>query len=407
MSEKTPENGTTKDRRLRILWSSNSVWANSGYSCQSRDLLYRFLDDGWQVAMSAFYGLEGGIININGLRCYPKMGEAWGTDAAFYHQQDFKADCVVTFQNPWPMDPNMLFKLKNWIAYIPIEFEDVSLPNYQRLSKAYRLISLSKFGYETLKRKGLQSTLILEAIDTEVFKPMDKQEARKELGLPQDTFIWGMVAANKDNPPRKSFQQCMDAFKRFSENHKDIKTGMYFHTLLQQAGGFPIQDYANYLGINNSVFFTQPYEMMMKSPHPVINKIMNTFDVLLNPSSGEGFGLPIAEAQGVGVPVIVNDWTSMPELVIPSKTGEICKHSYKKWLNLQTYSAEPDLDSLYEKMETVFKYARDEETKKACRDWIVKNYDMNTRCRETWIPFLESLQIELLGPLKNTEVKGA
>lgn len=395
-----------KDRRLRILWSSNSVWANSGYSVQSRDLLYRFLADGWQVAMSAFYGLEGGCITVNGLKCYPKMGEPWGADAMFFHQQDYKADCVFTFQNPWPIDPNWLFKVKNWIAYIPIEFEDVSIPNYQRLSKAYRLISLSHFGHDMLLKKGLHSELILEAVDTKVFHPEDKMAVRKEVGLPtEDMFIWGMVAANKDNPPRKSFQHCMDAFKKFSDNHPDKKTAMYFHVLLQQQGGFPIQDYAAHLGISKQIYFTPFYDLMMKSPHPVINKYMNTFDVLLNPSSGEGFGLPVYEAQAVGVPVIVNDWTAMPESVIPGVTGEICKHGYKQWLNLGTTSAEPDFDSLYEKMETIYKYARDEKTKRACRDRIVKDFDIDDRVKKVWIPYLESLQTSILGPLVDNKEK--
>jgi glycosyltransferase involved in cell wall biosynthesis len=384
-----------KDRRLRILWSSNAPWSPSGYSVQSRDLLYRFLEDGWKIAMSCFYGLEGGSITVNGLKCYPKMGQPWGSDAAFYHQQDYKADCVITFQNPWPMNINLLFRIKNWIAYVPIEFDPPNLPNIQRLSKAYRLISLSRFGQQSLKKVGLQSELILEAVDTAVFKPMDKMEMRKKMGIPEDLFIFGMVAANKDNPPRKSFQHCMDAFKRFHVKHP--KSAMYFHVLLQQQGGFPIQDYAQHLGIGKQIYFTPAYNMMYKSPHPVINKIMNTFDVLLNPSSGEGFGLPIVEAQAVGVPVIVNNWTSMPELVIPGKTGEICDHGMPKWTNLKTYSAEPNLDSLYDKMEVIYKYARDEKVKKACRKHIVDNYDMNTRVKDTWIPFLEKIQTELLG----------
>ena len=261
--------------------------------------------------MSCFYGLEGGAITVNGLKCYPKMGQPWGSDAAFYHQQDYKADCVITFQNPWPMNPNLLFKIKNWIAYVPIEFDPPNVHNIERLSKAYRLISLSKFGHKALKNVGLQSELILEAVDTKIFKPMDKKVLRKEMGIPQEDFLFGMVAANKDNPPRKAFQHCMDAFAKFHKEHP--KSAMYFHVLLQQDGGFPIQDYAKHLGISKKIFFTPPYNMMFKSPHPVISKIMNTFDVLLNPSSGEGFGLPIIEAQSCGIPVVVNDWTCYDE----------------------------------------------------------------------------------------------
>jgi glycosyltransferase involved in cell wall biosynthesis len=37
-------------------------------------------------------------------------------------------------------------------------------------------------------------------------------------------------------------------------------------------------------------------------------------DVLLNPARGEGFGLPVVEAQACGTPVIVTKASSMPEL---------------------------------------------------------------------------------------------
>ncbi len=392
-----------KDRRLRILWNSNAVWANSGYSVQSRDLLFRFLADEWKMAMVAFYGLEGGEITINGLKCYPKMGDPWGMDACIYHQNDYKADCVFTFQNIWVCDPNLLFKIKNWIAYVPVEFDPLEPPNKQRLEKAYRIVTLSKFGHRKVQEAGLQSTLILEATDTDIFKPMDKMEIRKLLGVPPDVFLFGMVAANKDNPPRKAFQQVMDAFARFVKVHPEAR--LYFHVILQQDGGFPIQEYAQVLGISNKIFFTPAYDLLFKSPHPVISKIVNTFDVLLSPSSGEGFGLPIVEAQACGVPVVVNDWTSMPELVVPGVTGEICEHDTPKWTNLRSYSAEPKLDSLYEKMEAIFKYAREQKTKDACRKFVVENYDMNTRVKETWIPFLEKIQLELLGPPKAEEGK--
>ncbi len=40
----------------------------------------------------------------------------------------------------------------------------------------------------------------------------------------------------------------------------------------------------------------------------------NAMDVLTNVALGQGFGIPILEAQACGTPVIVGDWTSMSEL---------------------------------------------------------------------------------------------
>jgi hypothetical protein len=43
--------------------------------------------------------------------------------------------------------------------------------------------------------------------------------------------------------------------------------------------------------------------------------MLTAFDVLLSPSAGEGFCVPLIEAQACGVPVIASDFTAQPELI--------------------------------------------------------------------------------------------
>lgn len=400
----TKKKEVKKDRRLRIMWSSNAVFANSGYSVQTRDILYRLIADGWQVAHTAFYGLEGGVIELNGLRIYPKMGELWGTDACYHHARDFGAHVTFTMQNVWPMDINILPKLTYWIPYTPIEHDPLEPSMIVRLKLAKKIITFSKFGQKILENAGMTGKLILEAVDTNLFQPQDKLKARARFALPPDIFMFGMVAANKDNPPRKAFQEVMDAFKIFVEKHP--KSGIFFQTLLQQQGGFAIEDYAKFLGIEKHIFALNPYDMIIKSNSAVIATLMNAFDCLLSPSLNEGFGLPIVEAQACGVPAIVNNFSSMPELVIPGKTGFITDVAFKRWTPTQSYCAHPSTQSIYEKMEEAYRMDK-KETAKACRKHAVDNYDMDKRVKEEWIPYLENLQTELLGPSKEEVKKDA
>lgn len=389
---------------MRIMWSSNAPWAPSGYGTQSRELLYRFIADGWQTAASCFYGLEGGMLNLNGLSCFPKIGQPYGADALLLHSREYKADVAFTFQDIWPMDAGNLFTLaseRKWIPYVPIDWYPVARNVVERLRKAYRIVTYSKSGQDELRRVGLQSTLIPHAVNTEIFKPVDKAEVRKSMNIPEDTFLFGMVAANKDDPPRKAFQQVLDAFKMFLEKHP--KSALYIHTIPEQQGGFNIKGYAEHLGIQDKIFHPQPYEFLFKISHEQLAKAMGGFDVLLSPSLGEGFGLPIIESQSCGVPAIVNNWSSMPELVIPGKTGFICDTGYKMWAPIQSYKALPDVDSLYDCMEKSYRMDR----KKAavdCRQHVLKNYDMAKMVKYKWLPFLEKIQEEILPVKANPEI---
>jgi glycosyltransferase involved in cell wall biosynthesis len=45
-----------------------------------------------------------------------------------------------------------------------------------------------------------------------------------------------------------------------------------------------------------------------------LNAMYNAADVFLLPSQGEGFGIPVLEAQASGCPVIVTDFTAQSEL---------------------------------------------------------------------------------------------
>ena len=57
---------------MRILWSSNAPWAGTGYGNQTRTFVPRIKDLGHDMAVLAFYGLEGAQINWQGIPIYPR-----------------------------------------------------------------------------------------------------------------------------------------------------------------------------------------------------------------------------------------------------------------------------------------------------------------------------------------------
>lgn len=389
-----------KDRRLKMIWNSNGAHIPSGYGVFQRDFLYRLLKDDWPVAQISFTGLEGSRIDYKLkdkiLPMYPRMGDTWGSDAMVMHGKHFGANAVFSMQDVWTLQPQNLQQLPVWIPYVPIDKEPVPPGVLDRLKYAYKIITFSKFGQKALEKHGFASTMIYEGTDTEIFKPMDKAKARKELNLPPTAFICGMVGANKpDGIARKGWQQALDAFFLFQQKHPEA---IYFYEV-NQPGGFDVLGYAKYLGMEKKIFFIDQYMSVFHADSPVINKMINAFDILLHPSTTEGFGLVIIESQSAGTPVIVNNCCSMPELVLEGKTGEICQTGFKQWSPDGGYIHYADVNSLYEKMEKLFTDLQQNEAKirSACRNHIIDKFDIVKIVDEQWTPFFLRLQLELLG----------
>jgi len=406
-----------KRRDLKIIWHANSVTTNSGYATFSRDLLYRLLEDGWDISMVGFFGQEGYFSYEHGgdlvkdkfknikLKVYPKMNDPYGSDALVEHAVDFGAHVAFTMVDLHVMNGQKLRELENrnikFIPYLPIDQDPPHLAVLGNLNLAYKIITFSRFGQKVLQNHGYTSTLILEGIDTDIFKPMDKAECRKELQLPQDIFLFGMIGANKENPPRKGFQEAIEAFKRFSDKHPEAR--IFFHTQQTAPGGFPILEYGKYLGVSEKMFFINPYKGSFKADSYWVAKEINAFDVLLHPSQTEGFGLLPVESMACGVPPIVNQCCSQPEMIIDGVTGEVCKPAKPWFRSMGAYVYPADVDSLYDKMEKLYVKVKDEKKRKKiakkARQHVIKNFNIDKQVKELWVPYLEELQDEIL-PIK-------
>ena len=383
-----------KKRKLRILWQSNSPWSKSGYANQTFELLTRFIADGWPIACSSFYGLGGGIIDYKGIKCYPGMNDAYGSDAAVNHAKHFKADIVIPFQDSWTMNPQFLKQLPRYMPYVPVDSDPCPPMVLERMKIAYRIITYSNFGRQALADRGYYSDMIPHGVDTEIFKPKDKAEVRKKFGLKPDDLVFGMIAMNKDNPSRKSFQEVLEAFAKFLKEHPNAK--LFIHSLLDFPNGFPIAQYAQFLGIDKSIHYLPPYDVVLTLEHNDVADLTNCFDVLLCPSTSEGFGMPITEALSCEVPVIATDFTSMSELIVPGKTGLLTRVLYKRYAPQLAYVGHPDANDLYDNMEKILRMDLKKMGKEG-RKYMLENYDINKIVQEKWIPLFLEVQEDVYG----------
>ena len=380
------------DHKLRIIINTNAPWATSGYSMQAMELLPLIRDEKYPLACIDFYGLEGGILSIDGIVHYPRMNHVYGSDALIHHGKDFNADVAMTLQDTWVLNPEDLKKVNHFIPLVPIDHDPIPAAVLEKLRFAYRIVTYSQFGQKELERVGLHSTYIQHTVNTEIYHPMDKKELKRQAKLPDDCYILGMVAANKDNPPRKSFQEVMEAFQVFLQKYPN--SFLYLHTNPDEPGGFPLKEYAKVLGITDKVLYPDPYAIRFKVKKEQMAQIYNTMDVLLMPSVSEGFGVPAIEAQACGVPVITNNFTSMPELVQNHLTGEVCDVMCKRFDFILSYVAIPNPKSIYDCLIKI-KMSDYERRSQKAREWAVENYDTKKVFNTKWLPFLQQLENEI------------
>ena len=119
--------------------------------------------------------------------------------------------------------------------------------------------------------------------------------------------------------------------------------------------------------------------------------VYSFMDVLLSVSRGEGFGVPIAEAQACGTPVIVGNWTSMPELVGAGWTVD----KSVPFRDQDSYQFIPDVDGIVDALEKAYAQRGNEIIRQDARDFIVTNYDADMVTRDYWKPTLEMLETQV------------
>jgi glycosyltransferase involved in cell wall biosynthesis len=106
------------------------------------------------------------------------------------------------------------------------------------------------------------------------------------------------------------------AFRKFAESHEDAY--LYLHTMVNPnlSQGENIPDLLDALGIpQERVLIADQYRVLFDPySQDSMAKIYSSMDVLLNPAMGEGFGIPVLEAQACGTPAIVTDFSAMREV---------------------------------------------------------------------------------------------
>jgi glycosyltransferase involved in cell wall biosynthesis len=212
---------------------------------------------------------------------------------------------------------------------------------------------------------------------------------RELLNFPEDAFVVGMVANNQgQSPSRKAFSESLLAFSLFQQEHEDAI--LYMHAEMSGfRNGLDLMRMAERFEIpSGALRFSDQVMMEFGIPPGVLCGLYNTFDVLLHPSYGEGFGIPIIEAQACGCPVIVTDWTSMTELCGAGWMvgGTIWDHAMA-----EAFWMKPDVDQIVGALEEAYENRGNEQLRMQARAFA-QQYDVDLIVEDYWKPALEQIQ---------------
>ena len=327
---------------MKLLWHSNTPWSPTGYGNQTK-LFAPKLAEHYDLAISSFYGLEGDRLNWEGIPVLPGLGGEYGNASLPHHAKHFLGGegLVVTLMDVWVLSTQMAAEL-DMACWVPVDHDPAPPDVIEFFAVTGAIpIAMSRFGQEQLSR--FDSLYVPHGVDTAVFRPLDRAEVRKATGVAEDVFLVGMVAANKGRPSRKSFQEALEAFRLLRGRHDNAR--LYLHTTLDAtfSQGENIAELVDSLGLTDSVLVADQYRQAFNPlPPAMMAQVYATFDVLLNPAQGEGFGIPIIEAQACGIPAIVTDFSAM---------SEVCGAGWKvgtrpRWTGQRSWQAYPDVGDI-------------------------------------------------------------
>lgn len=305
---------------MKLLWLSNYSY-DSAYSIQSHLLIPRLKACGHDVQVLELTQGRAKPRVVNGVNILPVGKDPLGSDSVLEHFRRGGFHAAVSLVDPWGLQPAIMRQIP-WFPFAPIDTRPVSPRNVEALKGCVRPIALTQDGARELQNAGLTPLYLPHGYDPTIWHPADRAAAREALGIDPNVFFAAFIGVNDSLPSRKGIAELLFAWQPFRREHEDVL--LYLHSDPEgnipergEHGGIDIGAMLRTLQLHDdpSIKLADVFRYRTQSiPSAELARVAAAADVLVLPSKGEGFGVPIIEFAACGTPSIVTNFGSMAEL---------------------------------------------------------------------------------------------
>jgi glycosyltransferase involved in cell wall biosynthesis len=346
----------------RILWGSEQPIRPTGYAVVSREIIKRLIADygheiyvmGWDYNGENMTHDEGwtlvhaGIGQFGAEKLTHNAQES--PSVLDFHIGNINPDVFISLIDCW-FTGHMVLSANQagvpHIAYTPIDGVPISHQWSRILGHTHTNLWMSEFGkkewekfcakhdtigdgHPALKfpdldryRAGVdENPMIYHGVDIDVFKPMNKKEkqaTRDALQVRHKTLL-SSVGRNTN---RKQIPRLLKALRIALDKLDDPDAiGLVLHcgdpTDMANMGGWKLPDLIKQFGLSNNVMFSDGSSNPLHGiSREDLARLYGCTDAHVLATGGEGFGIPSAEAMSCGIPIILPDNSTGPELIGP------------------------------------------------------------------------------------------
>ena len=172
-------------------------------------------------------------------------------------------------------------------------------------------VAMSHFGQQQMP----EAPVIWHGVDTSVYHPQDRREAKRKLGYDPDRFL---ILRTDKNSTRKDYPSTWKALRPVLRRHPDID--VHFHCLPRTGECDLRAAMWNDEDIRDRVNFSPNLGGYTGWDEDKLALLMAAADLHVSTSWGEGFGLNLLQSLACGTPVIAQDCSAITEVVGPGGT---------------------------------------------------------------------------------------